>query len=138
MSNACIKCVRKIEHDVETCAQNVTCSAKAMEALGSSKITNRLCERGDCFVSEYVGDDDSSTKTVMRHSYAGLLREGKLDEWPRYEGADTKKRTQKTRHWTVANIAPGNYVSGGQEPQDTPDSENNLLSLQAKKEGLCW
>jgi hypothetical protein len=37
MSNACIKCVRNIEHDKDTCAQNVTCSAKAMEALGSAK-----------------------------------------------------------------------------------------------------
>jgi hypothetical protein len=30
MSNVCIKCVRNIEQDVETCAQHVTCSAKAM------------------------------------------------------------------------------------------------------------
>jgi hypothetical protein len=95
MSNACIKCVRKIEHDVKTCAQNVTCSAKAMEALGSSKIINTICERGDCFVSEYVGGDDSSSKKVVRHSYADLLREGKLDEWPRYKGADTKKGPKK-------------------------------------------
>jgi hypothetical protein len=90
MSNTCIKCVRNIDHDAETCAQNVTCSAKAMEALRSSKIITRICERGDCFVEEFVGDDDSSTKKVMRHSYADLLREGKLSEWPRYEGAQGK------------------------------------------------
>jgi hypothetical protein len=50
MCNTCIKCVRNIEHDAETCSQNVTCSAKAMKALGSSKIITRICERGDCFV----------------------------------------------------------------------------------------
>jgi hypothetical protein len=95
MSNACIKCVRNIEHDVETCVQNVTCSAKAMEALGSSKIITGICERGDCFVSEYVGDNDSSTKKVMKHSYADLLQDGKLNEWPRYEGTKTKKGPKK-------------------------------------------
>jgi hypothetical protein len=66
-----------------------------MEALGSSKIITRICERGDCFVSEFVGDDDSSTKKVMRHSYADLLREGKLNDWPRYEGAEGKTGPKK-------------------------------------------
>jgi hypothetical protein len=95
MSNTCIKCVRNIEHKAEQCAQNVTCSAKAMEALGCSKIITRICERGDCFVGESVGDDDSSTKKVMRHLYADLLREGKLDDWPRYEGPQGKTRPKK-------------------------------------------
>jgi hypothetical protein len=95
MSNACIKCVRNIERDVETCAHNVTCSAKAMEALGSSNIITRICERGDCFVGEFVGDDNSCTKKVMRHSYADLLREGKLNDWPRYEGAEGKTGPKK-------------------------------------------
>jgi hypothetical protein len=96
MSNTCIKCVRNIEHDVETRSQNVTCSAKAMEALGLSKIITRIGERGDCFVGEFVGDDDSSTKKIMRHSYADLWREGKLIDWPRYEGAQGKTGQSKT------------------------------------------
>jgi hypothetical protein len=95
MSNNCIKCVRKIVHDDDVCATNVTCWAKSMEAVGSARIVNRVCAFGDCFVSEYVGDDDSSTKKVMQHSYAGMLRVGKINEWPRYASKDeNKKRSQ--------------------------------------------
>jgi hypothetical protein len=80
MNNNCIKCVRKVVHDDDVCAKNVTCSAKAMEAVGLARIVNRVCAFGDCFVSEYVGDDDSSKKKVMQHSYADMLRVGKIIE----------------------------------------------------------
>jgi hypothetical protein len=77
MSNNCIKCVRKVVHKDDVCARNTTCSAKAMEAVGSARIVHRVCSLGDCFVSEYVGDHDSSTKKVMQHSYTDMLRVGK-------------------------------------------------------------
>jgi hypothetical protein len=91
MSNACIKCVRNIEHDKDARAQNVTYSTNAMEALGSAKIITRIWEGGGCFVNEYVGDNESSTKKMMKHSYADLVRDGKLKEWPRYVGTQNKK-----------------------------------------------
>jgi hypothetical protein len=43
MSNSCIMCVRKIAHDDDVYAKNVTCSAKALEAVGSARIVNRVC-----------------------------------------------------------------------------------------------
>jgi hypothetical protein len=114
-------------------------SAKAMEALGSSKIISRICEHGDCFVSEYVGDDDSSTKKVIRHSYADLLREGKLDEWPRYEGAETKKGPKKPDTGLLPISHPEIIFLADRNHRIRQIAKKNLLSpLQAQKEGLCW
>jgi hypothetical protein len=82
MSNKCIKCLRRMAHDDEVCPKNVECSAKAMEAIGSSRIILCLFESGDCVVVEYVSDDDSSTKQILDHSYADQLEKGIIDEYP--------------------------------------------------------
>jgi hypothetical protein len=73
--------------------QNVNCTAKAMEAIGSCGIVLRLYHSGDCVVLEYVSDDDSSTKNVLRHSYSDQLDKGLIDTFPRYENG---KKTNDT------------------------------------------
>jgi hypothetical protein len=90
MSNKCIKCLRGKAHDDEVCPENVECSAKAMEAIGSSRIVLRLFEPGDCVVVEYVSDNDLSTKKIICHSYANQLEKGIIDEYPRYENGEKK------------------------------------------------
>jgi hypothetical protein len=65
MSNQCIKCIRGIPHDADVCPNNVDCTSKAMEAVGSCRIVMRICESGDCYVREFFSDDDSSTKKVL-------------------------------------------------------------------------
>jgi hypothetical protein len=109
-----------------------------MEALGSSKIITRICEHGDCFVSEYVGDDDSSTKKVMKHSYANLSQDGKLNEWPRYEGTETKKGPKKSDTGLLPISHPEITWLADRNHRIFQIAKTILLSLQAKKEGLCW
>jgi hypothetical protein len=104
MSNSCIKCVRKLVHDNDVCARNVTCLAKAMEAVGSARVVRRVCPLDDCFVSEYVGDDDSSTKKVMQYSYADMLCVGKI-----MSGLDMLQRM--TRKKVPRNQTTGSYLS---------------------------
>jgi hypothetical protein len=83
MSNQCIKCIRGIAHDADVRSKNVDCTLKAMEAVGSCRIVMRICESGDCYVREFVSEDDSSTRKVLRHSYADQLEKGTIDELPR-------------------------------------------------------
>jgi hypothetical protein len=91
MSELCIKCMKGIPHDEEVCPKSVDCTAKAMEAIGICKIVLRLYHSGDCVVLEYVSDDDSSTKKVLRHSYADELEQGLIDNLPRYENGKKQK-----------------------------------------------
>jgi hypothetical protein len=44
-------------------------------------------------VSEYVSDDNSSTKKVLCHSYADELETGRIDNLPRYENGKRKNDT---------------------------------------------
>jgi hypothetical protein len=92
MSNLCIKCMKVIPHDEEVCPKNVDCTAKAMEAIGICKIVLQLYHSGDCVVLEYVSDD-SSTKNVLRHSYADELEKGLIDNLPRYENGKKNNDT---------------------------------------------
>jgi hypothetical protein len=84
MSNKCSKCSRKIPHDGDLCPMNVNCSSKAMEAIGSANIVEDLFLDYNAYIYEYVGDDDSSTKKVLRHSWEEEVIAGTLDEVPRY------------------------------------------------------
>jgi hypothetical protein len=53
----------------------------------------RICELGDCYLREFVSDDDSSTKKVLRHSYADQLEKGTINELPRYVNGGKKQAT---------------------------------------------
>jgi hypothetical protein len=130
MSNICIKCVRKIVHDDDVCAKNVNCSAKAMEAVGSARIVEWVCSFGDCFVNEYVGDDNSSTKKVMQHSYADMMWVGKIDRWPRYALKDKKRRGAKK---------PDNGLLPITHPEITwlADKNHRIRQVAKKIFGLC-
>ena len=80
MSNLCITYKREIPHDVELCLRNVQCTSKGMEAIGSSEIVDRIFRKYSAYIHEYVGDDDSSTKRVLRHSY-----QDEVDHWMRLD-----------------------------------------------------
>jgi hypothetical protein len=99
MSNVCLQCQREIAHDDRLCSKNATCTAKGMEAIGSSRIVLRLFNSGDSFVLEYVGDDDSSPKKVLRHRYVDQLETGLIDDYPRY--ANGRKKTTMASYLLV-------------------------------------
>jgi hypothetical protein len=101
-----------------------------MEAVGSARIVNRVCAEGDCYVSEYVGDDDSSTKKVMQHLYADMLHVGKIVEWPRYASKDEKKKGAKQ---------PDNGLLPITHPEITllADKNHRIRQVAKKIFGLC-
>ncbi len=84
MSNGCIKCTRGIPHSKRLCPKNVDCSSKGMEAVGSANIVQGLFKNYNAYIHEYVGDDDSSTKKVLRHSWAEEYDRGLILEVPKY------------------------------------------------------
>jgi hypothetical protein len=90
MSNTCTKCAKDVAHDPDTCPKNVDCTSKAMESIGSSKIVHRIFNNYDAYVYEYVGNDDSSTKKVLRHSWADEKAARIIDDVPRNKNG-TKK-----------------------------------------------
>jgi hypothetical protein len=137
MSNICIKCVREVVHDDDVCAKNITCSAKAMEAVGSARIVNRVCTFGDCFVSEYVGDNDSSTKKVMQHSYADMLRVGKIIEWPRYASKDEKKKGAKKPDNGLLPITHLEITWLADKNRRIRQVAKKIFGLCSKKKGDC-
>jgi hypothetical protein len=108
MSNQCIKCIRGIAHDADVCPKNVDCTSKAMEAVGSCRTVMRICESGDCYVREFVSDDDSSTRKVLRHSYVDQLEKGTIDELlPRYDNGKKKSRQRSLTDKSSSNKMVG-------------------------------
>jgi hypothetical protein len=61
-----------------------------MEAIGSSRIVERLFENYQAYIHEYVGDDDSSTKKVLRHSWQDEMDAGLRTDVPRYANNSKK------------------------------------------------
>ncbi len=94
MSQTCIKCSKGVDHDISVCPKNYVGSSKGMEATGSARITKRLFEAGKVVIGEHVGDDDSSCRMVMRHSFQELIDAGKMQlaDWPRYNGKSKGKK----------------------------------------------
>jgi hypothetical protein len=71
---------------------------------------------GDSFVLEYVSDDDSSTKKVLRHRYADQLEMGIIDNYPRY--ANGKKKNDNGLlpiggHLAIRWLADRNHIIWG-------------------------
>jgi hypothetical protein len=137
MSNICIKCVREVVHGDEVCTKNVTCSAKAMKAVGLARIVNRVCALGDSFVSEYVGDDNSSTKKVMQHSYADMLHVGKMDEWPQYASKDEKKKGAKKPDNGLLPITHSEITWLADKNHRIRQVAKKIFGLCSKKKGDC-
>jgi hypothetical protein len=113
------------------CAKNVTCTAKGMEAIGSSRIVLRLFNSGGSFVLEYVSDDDSSTKKVLRHRYVDQLEAGIIENYPRY--ANGKKKNDNgllpIGHPVITWLADRNHRIRG--------VARKIFSLCNKKKDEC-
>jgi hypothetical protein len=80
---------------VELCPKNVNCSSKGMEAIASSKIVQDLYTKYPAYIHEYVGDDKSSTKNVLRHSWQDKMERRMREDAMRYK--NNKKQ------WTMDN-----------------------------------
>jgi hypothetical protein len=61
-----------------------------MEAIGSSRICQNLFRDYNAYIYEYIGDDDASTKKMLRHSWEDQVIAGTLDEVPRYKDGRKK------------------------------------------------
>jgi hypothetical protein len=83
MSNKCNRCTRGLPHAEELCPKNVECSSKGMEAIGCAEIVADIFENYDAYIHEYVGDDDSSTKKVLRHNWQQEMDKGIFPDVPR-------------------------------------------------------
>jgi hypothetical protein len=90
MSNLCAGCKKNLPHDEEMCPKNVNCSAKAMEVIGTSTVGQNLYGSYEAFIYVYVGNGNSSTKQVLRHSWEEEVLAGIRVEVPRYK--DGKKK----------------------------------------------
>jgi hypothetical protein len=84
MSNSCSKCMIDLPHDSDVCPKNVTCSFKGMEAIGSAHCVEGVFSKYKAYVREHIGDDDSSTKNVLRHSWKEEMERTLRDDVPRY------------------------------------------------------
>jgi hypothetical protein len=81
-----------------------------MEAVGSAKIMQELFDTHNMYIHEYIGDDDSSTKKVLRHSWQEEMEHGMREELPKYstEKKQTTGSYQLTTHrlsgWQIKDI----------------------------------
>jgi hypothetical protein len=80
-----IKCSNAVEHDQIICPKHYEGLSKGMEAAGSARIMNHLFETRKVVIGKLVGNDDSSSSIVMRHSFEELIDAGKMTfgKWPR-------------------------------------------------------
>ena len=92
MSNTCAKCSADKPHPPELCPKNVDCTAKAMEAIGSADIVHKVFKNYPAYICEYVGDDDSSTKKVLRHSWQDEVDHGLREEKDFPRNKDGRKK----------------------------------------------
>jgi hypothetical protein len=82
MSKVCIKCAKGVEPDRSVCPKNY------IEAAGSGRLMTNLFDTGKVVIGMHVGDDDSSCRMVMHHSFQDLIETGKIESvtWPQYKG----------------------------------------------------
>jgi hypothetical protein len=83
ISCRCGKCELKKDHPNELCPKNYDGSSKGMEAHGSSINVNWIYNtEKKCYTRKYGGDDDYSTKSVLRWLYREALEVYQVP-WPR-------------------------------------------------------
>jgi hypothetical protein len=61
-----------------------------MEAIGSAKIVQELFAAHNAYIHEYVGNDDSSTKKVLQHSWKEEMEHGLREVLPKYDSGRLK------------------------------------------------
>ena len=93
LSRRCSKCEYKITHPSNVCSKNYAGSSKGMEAEGALRNVQLLYEEKDIIIEQFVMDDDSSTKSILRHSWQMMVDIGILDQldWPRTKSGAKKK-----------------------------------------------
>jgi hypothetical protein len=64
-----------------------------MEAVGMARIVDNLFSNYLCYIYEHVGDDDSSMKKVLRHSWQDQVDVGVLLKVPYYKNGEKKNKT---------------------------------------------
>jgi hypothetical protein len=92
ISRRCAKCARNKVHPFYVCSKNYEGSSKGMEAEGALQNVRLLYQKKEVFIETFVMDDDSSTKSILHHSWK-LLELGILDklDWLR-TASGTRKR----------------------------------------------
>jgi hypothetical protein len=103
ISRRCAKCERNSVHPFYLCSKNYEGSSKGMEAEGALRNVRLLYEEKDVFIVTFVMDDDSSTKSILRHSWKLMVDTGILDmlDWPR-----TLSGTKKTDNGQLPLLHP--------------------------------
>jgi hypothetical protein len=72
-------------HEAHRCPQNYVGSPQGMEAKGAFKIVVRVYNsKSGVFIHTYVMDDDSSTKSILKHSFQAMIDNGIMreEDWP--------------------------------------------------------
>ena len=94
MNRPCKKCFHGSHHHECICASNYMGSSKGMEAKGAVGNVLGIYHTGKAYVAEVVADDDSSTRSLLRHSHKDKKRKadelGESYELPRYDGGGLK------------------------------------------------
>jgi hypothetical protein len=102
LSRRCAKCERKKIHPVFVCSKNYEGSSKGMEAEGALRNVRLLYHQKEVFIETFVMDDDSSTKSILRHSWKLMVDSDILDslDWPR-TASGAKKKTMVSCHSSI-------------------------------------
>ena len=88
MSKRCAKCEQNIPHSKECCSKNYDGSSKGMEAYAGSFHTRNIWSQYGAFIGECVMDDDSSTRSVMRHNHRRRVELGLIKSMPLTAGGN--------------------------------------------------
>jgi hypothetical protein len=93
LSRRCSKCEHNKIHPLFVCPKNYEGSSKGMEAEGALRNVRLLYNEKNVFIETFVMDDDSSTKSILRHSWKLMVDSGILDslDWPRTASGAKKK-----------------------------------------------
>ena len=115
MSKRCFLCENKINHNnLEDCPYNYDGSSRGMEATGAAVNVNALFSRG-CYIKNYVMDDDSLTKAILKWSFhdqeAKAREDGMVYKWPKDKSGRKKKDTGRLhiRHPLITWLADKNH-----------------------------
>jgi hypothetical protein len=73
-----------VKHDPSICPMNYEGLSKEMKTAGSSRLTTNISDRGKVVIGTHVGNEDSTFRMVMRHSFQEIVDAGKMESaaWP--------------------------------------------------------
>jgi hypothetical protein len=102
-----------------------------MEAIFSSQIVQDVFDNYPAYIHEYVGDDDSSTKKVLRHLWQDEMDRGMREEVPQYKNKQKKPDSGRLPidHPSIVWLADKGQTGSG-------SLRTNSLFFVGKKSGL--